>query len=152
MSHDRPADPSQLRWSVKSSFWQYVQNAGGTVEALAPWTLADGYVMAPVRVERAGDALRIEADGGIRFTAHGGRLAVTLRDLSLVLAGDGATLSIQDPEAPPARLEIAKGAVRRDDDLWAIESALSFFGCRLFSDVYQPGEALDPIHLQGGHP
>lgn len=151
MSQDRSADPSQLCWSVKSSFWRYVQNAGGTVEALAPWTLADGYVSAPVRVDRSGDTLRIQAAGGIRFTAHGGRLAVTLRDLSLGLAGDRAALSIQDPEAPSEHLEIAKGTVRRDDDLWVIESALGFFGCRLFGDVYQPGEALDPIHLQSGH-
>lgn len=152
MSHERSADPSQLRWSVKSSFWQYVQNAGGAVEALAPWTLADGHISAPVRVDASGDGQRIDADGGVRFTAHGGRLAVTLRDLSLALTGDVATLSIEDPDAPSDRLEIAKGAVRREDDRWVIESALGFFGCRLFGDVYQPGEALDPIQLQGGHP
>lgn len=152
-----------LRWGVKQSFRNYVQAVGGTIETdLGARRMADGdfvFDAAPAT------ALHVDADGGlagrvsfqgeVRFTAHGGMLAVRLADLAVEIGPSGALLTIAggpDPASPRttlATLSLAAAEPGSDSEI-VIPSSLSPEGSQLLGDNYPPGAALDHVRLIKG--
>lgn len=119
-----------LHWAVRPSFVAYVRDMGGEVEVVAPASEQDGEFVFPSDGE--GFA------GTVRFTAHGGMLAVT----------------IDRPRIDDGRLTVADGVDRTvfaeltptGADTW--DARLSTSGAAQFGyGPYGPGTALAPVRV-----
>lgn len=136
-------------WPVRNSFVDYVRAANGEVSPLAPWSLSSDGFRFPLRRLDGAKTETLEADGGACFTAHAGRLAVELRQLRLAFANGGFEASVRDLDVPETWMTIARGDVEAlTPDRLMLRPRLTFFGSRLFGDVYQVGEPLDDMILE----
>ncbi|MFW6772804.1 HtaA domain-containing protein [Nocardioides sp. CPCC 205120] len=167
-----PAPAHGLRWGIKTSFVEYVRRTpGGT------GSVADGAVPVspteilfalapepPAPAELPEGTTRAWAfRGDVRFAGHGGMMFVRVAHPWLVLdgtgtgAGDGATLSIEDPYAtagaPRVPLVTMTLAARPSPEaeadgveLWtAADVRLTPAGAELFNGVYPAGEPFEPV-------
>lgn len=96
-----------LRWQVKESLLAYMRrDAGFCVEAEGGARLDGDVVEIPGAFDGAG---RFVASGAIVLSAHGGSLALALRDVIV----DGGELTIRDPlEDADAGVEADAGRMR----------------------------------------
>lgn len=160
--HRHEADQaSALYWGVKESFRNYVEGAGGQIEAAEGAARGvDGvFVFGGV----SGGALTVDADGKlegrlnfigeVRMTAHGGMLSVSLADPDLEFSPSGASLAVVDRSLrTPRRVTFAQLDVTQmttgDDGEIVIPAALSMDGCQVLGDHYPPSTPIDPVRLR----
>ena len=155
----QPSQVTSLRWGVKQSFRNYVQSVGGVIEVGggAEVTAQGEFVFA----QAPGNSLSLNGNGilegrgaflgYVRFTGHGGMLSVFLADPVLEVSGGSASLTIDDHDKKPRRLEIAKldleGVAADEDGEVLIPAALSIDGIQVLGDHYPLRTALDPVSL-----
>lgn len=156
------ANVTTLNWGVKQSFRNYVEAAGGVIEADGgAERTADGgftFLAAP------GDGLVMDANGqpeglGLflgeaRFEAHGGMLKVCLADPMLEISATGAVITAFDSSARTHRVEIARldmaaMSIGEDGEI-VIPTALAMHGIQVLGDHYPLNTALDPVRLTLG--
>ena len=157
-SDQPPAGAAMLVWGLKQSFRNYVESAGGAIEAGAGVERAEdgAFVFAPA----PGEGLRLGADGKpegvgrfvgeVRFEAHGGMLKVFLADPAVEIGPAGAVITVADSEARDRRVELALldlDAATEDDGALVIPTKLSKDGWRVLGDHYGPMTPLDPVRL-----
>ncbi len=146
-----------LRWGVKTSFRNYVEGAGGSIEASggAERTTDGAFAFEPA----PGAGLRLNASGKpegramftgeVRFAAHGGMLQVCLADPQVEIGPDGAVISVMDSPMRDRRVVVAKlnmaGAERGGDGAWVFPASITIEGYQVLGDHYPPGTALDPV-------
>ncbi|WP_052337035.1 HtaA domain-containing protein [Nocardioides alkalitolerans] len=157
--------PHGLRWGIKTSFIDYVRRmpgGRGTVgEGATPvgsHEMLFALDAAPPPAEATAGAVRAWAfRGDVRFTGHGGMLFVRVANPWVVLGADEAVLSIEDPYQTPdaPRLPLVTMRLRSDPaaeadglEAWfSTEVRLTPEGVELFNDVYQVGEAFEPVAI-----
>ncbi len=149
-----------LDWGVKQSFRNYVEAAGGVIEASggAERTADGGFTFAAA----PGEGLSLDADGKpqgqarfvgeARFEAHGGMLSVCLADPVVEIGAAGAVITAFDTLARTHRMEIARldltaMSVGEDGEI-VIPTALSMDGIQVLGDHYPLNTALDPVRLK----
>ena len=155
----QPAQIATLTWGVKQSFRNYVQSVGGVIE------VGDGVVataegefvfpMAPDNNLALNAEGRLEGRGAflghVRFTGHGGMLSVYLADPVLEISGTSASLTIDDHDKKPRRLEIAKldleAMIPGEGGELITPAGLSIDGIQALGDHYPLKTALDPVRL-----
>jgi hypothetical protein len=145
-----------LTWGVKQSFRNYVQSVGGVIEVGGGAEVtADGefgFAAGPDSSLGLNGDGKLEGRGvflgHVRFTGHGGMLSVFLADPVLELSGVMASLTIDDHDKKPRRLEIAKLDLKgMTSGEIAIPAALSIDGIQVLGDHYPLKTALDPVRL-----
>lgn len=147
-----------LTWGVKQSFRSYVQSVGGVIEVGGGVVAtAEGefvFPMAPGNNLALNAEGRLEGHGAflghVRFTGHGGMLSVYLADPVLEISGSSASLTIDDHDKKPRRLEIAKldlEAMTAEGGAVTMPAALSIDGIQALGDHYPLKTALDPVRL-----
>lgn len=156
------ANVTSLSWGVKQSFRNYVEGAGGVIEADGgAERAADGgftFAAAP------GEGLSLDAGGkpvgqGLflgeaRFDAHGGMLKVCLADPMVEIRETGAVITAFDSSARTHRVEIARldlaAMSTGENGELVIPAALSMYGIQVLGDHYPLNTALDPVRLKLG--
>jgi hypothetical protein len=95
---------------------------------------------------------RYAFQGTVRLTAHGGMLAVTLRDPLLDITEGTATLSVDAGTGHPMLLCTLEGGTYEalgEDLVWSADHVyLAESGVATFGGQYQPGQTLDPVLLR----
>jgi len=133
---------SALVWGVKASLLGYVRGmSDGRIELDGVTETAEGFVFA---ADAASDSLRFS--GAITLIGHGGMMHVRLGDPWVVRAGEGAELSIADPDDPAARLpfaRIARLTAEPDGTLRAEGTTMTSDAADLFFGPYTAGTSLD---------
>jgi len=151
-----------LRWGLKRSFIHYVAQAPGGRALLGAGATAanerellfepvfpDDLVIAPTEASLA-------FRGAVTFTAHHGMLAVRIADPCVTIAGTEGHLSVIDPYQRAggdarirlATFDITAHRIADGQQQWNANNVrLTLEGCVLFSDVYSPGELLEPFEI-----
>lgn len=154
------ANVTTLSWGVKQSFRNYVESAGGVIEAGggAERAADGGFIFAAA----PGAGLSLDADGKpvgqgqflgeARFDAHGGMLKVCLADPIVEISEAGAIITAFDSSARTYRVQIARldltaASVGEDGEI-VIPAALSMDGIQVLGDHYPLNTALDPVVLR----
>lgn len=140
-----------LYWGVRSSFVGYVLgNPDGDVFGEdGVETDGQGQFRFPFAGgERVGDEYVLRFGGDLVFTAHGGFLTLRLLHPVVRVGPEGGTLAVGEKETVIATLASGTPASVAD---WLVfpplETALAEAGVALFGDVYETGEALDPLRV-----
>ncbi|HEY1926852.1 MAG TPA: HtaA domain-containing protein [Caulobacteraceae bacterium] len=151
---------AKLSWGLKQSFRNYVEGAGGAIEAGAGAQRdADG---AFIFAAAAGEGLKLGADGKpegvgrfvgeVQCEAHGGLLKVFLADPSVEIGPERAVLAVADTRARDRRVDLAlldlAAATISDDGELVIPAKLSRDGWQVLGDHYLPSTPLDPVRLK----
>jgi|GEM_PF-1553240 len=150
-----------LRWSIKESFFGYIERSGGRVELQGVRREETDFVFRRVP-EGHDDDLRHEADGlhgtirfmgGFHVVAHGGLLDIAFHDPVVDIHGGDAMVHVLtgdgQPLVPFAMVALGE-PIEREEGVaeWVGgEARLTPEGSRLFSEMYQPYTDLDPIAL-----
>lgn len=137
-THTRPQAAPSLTWAIKATFISYVIDSGGTVETEGTVQNEHGFTFAGSDIDDA-------YTGVVRFSAHGGALAVVIADPQIRRSGDliDITVAIEGDE----RIVLA---VLEDDETTGpgIYSArLTKEGSTLFDGIYPTGLQLDPVRV-----
>lgn len=131
-----------LVWAVKTSLVGYVRRMpDGRVE-LDGTTETDGAFAFP-----AADADTATFTGSVAFLGHNGMMRVVIADPWLTREGQGAVLSIADPDDPSIRLDFAR--IARFDGRQATGTTLTADGADLFFGPYVEGTPLDDPRIEG---
>jgi hypothetical protein len=147
----------ELRWGVKRSFREYIEAAEGAtrVEGGAA-AEPDGRIVFPqVGADWDGPVPQVLRFGGsVEFEAHGGLLALRLRDPWLEFDETGAVLTVAHPAfrgPTDRRLPLCRlGGVhpRVEDGVLVIEDApatLTIQATGTFDNLYPPGAEFDSV-------
>ena len=127
---------SALAWAVKASLLGYVRGMpDGRIELDGVTEQGEGFVFP------AADADSGRFTGTVTLLGHGGMMRVVLADPWLTPQGDGAVLSIADPDDPTVRLDFAR--IARFDGAAATGTTLTIDGADLFFGPYTEGTELD---------
>lgn len=136
----------KLCWPVRQSFVAYIERAGGSIEVSGEAT-RDGAMFtfpgsAPTRE-------RWEFRGIASFVAHGGMLAVHLIDPEIAFDSEVGVLSVAtEQRGGGRRLPIARILDRHSaDGVTRADVRLTLHGSRLFGDVYNPGDLMEPVEV-----
>ena len=163
-SAEAPPPPTTgLRWGIKTSFIAYVQRMpdgrAWVGEGAVPVS-ENEFVFPPVeagtRPAGNGATDRFWAFGGdIRFTGHFGMLFVRIAFPVLTLRDGRAELTVagQSEEEPAERVPLVTLRLEAEPapegiEMWSgTDVRLTEAGAALFNDVYQAGEAFEPLML-----
>ncbi|MBN9128829.1 HtaA domain-containing protein [Paenarthrobacter ureafaciens] len=158
MSSQEPAAPQGpppgLTWGIKQSFMRYLGALEDTQVGLdgGASMLDVGAFNFPLAVDSLDSAGSYAFRGTVQLTAHGGMLAVTLRDPQLDIQEDTATLSVDGGTGNPMVLCTLEGGSYEalgEDLVWSADHVyLAESGVPTFGGQYQPGQALDPVLLR----
>ncbi|MET9296174.1 HtaA domain-containing protein [Streptomyces sp. NPDC003077] len=155
-------------WGVKKSFRDYVTGpiGGGTVQLAGGAVKAgDGYRFPKGHgtYDTGKSTVTAAFNGSVRFLAHAGALDMTFRDLTVKIDGTKGTLvadvtsksratgrPVHTPGLTVANLKVPAGAVTVKNGVIALNSlpaTLTAAGAKTFENMYQAGQALDPVTL-----
>lgn len=141
-----------LRWSIRSSFRNYVSGLpDGSEKACEGAVLAaDGRIEFPDDPSATTDPDVLPFRGLVEFHGYGGVLDVLIREPWIHLAPDGSgSVSIVRPTG--RRDVIARFTESAIGDAIAVPAPrLVTAGVSLLGDVYEPGAPLDPIDILEG--
>jgi hypothetical protein len=155
----------ELRWGIKASFREYVDEIEGSSQEMLPGAgRADAgtYVFDFSPEASTWDNDRrpkvLAYQGAVRFLAYGGMLNVLIRDPRIEFDDQSTRLTIADPAAQGQRLHLATlkpDAPTMNDGvlIWTSVSArLAAGGMRVFDGVYGPGSELDHLRFTAAPP
>ncbi|UFS58341.1 HtaA domain-containing protein [Subtercola endophyticus] len=149
----------RLDWAIKQSFLEYVSGLDdGEISAAEPATVTG---LGPFSFTAEADQrLDIATGFGVlRFrgravvSGHFGMMSVTITDPWVQIDGDGAALTIPDPDRDPAsgkRIEIVRLAVEEPfapQGFTGIPSTLTVEAIGVFNGQYQSGTEMDPVTI-----
>ena len=148
-----------LRWSLRSSFREYVAALQDGEEEVREGAAIDHegrFAMHsdPAPGDTPNDDLVLTFRGTVSFRGHGGILAVELENPWIHLSQDGGgTVSLvvrQGLRGGRRRSVIASfDEARRVHDVLLIgQPRMTSAGVAMLGDVYQPGDLFDPIEIQ----
>ncbi len=139
-----------LRWGVKRSLLEYVDDVVGEISIEAPaQKTEDGVFDFPLASSHTeGDTRELQFNGAIRITAHGGLMSIPIESPWLELSGRAGNLFVTSEGSGPLRI----AELRRTDtcgdateELWA--ASLAAESAPLFGGVYPPSTEMDPVRL-----
>lgn len=143
-----------LHWGIKSSLIEYITDMGGEIEIRSPATSeGNGFIFPQQRMcTTSHDQGVYSFDGGIRMTAHGGILDVTILSPRVVLGLSSGYLEVSQPDGTV--LTVATLTVRHDrtpcQQRW--DATLTSAAGSLFGRMYPSGTVLDPVTLRRQYP
>lgn len=141
----------RLSWGIKRSFLNYVESLPDCMV-----TMDKGVVRNPqsgefefplASREDLNEGYRLEFGGDLRIKAHGGMLLVIFMDPWLTVTGSGVELSVIDLMHWPdtSRREVIGHSPNPTGPEYPM--VLAETAMETFNNVYQVGEALDPVRL-----
>jgi hypothetical protein len=151
-----------LHWAIKASFLGYIgRMADGRATATDGATPTEGNIMVfepatvPVPSEAADADLFFAFRGDIRFAGHFGMLFVRIADPWIAVHGDRGVMWVLDPykpdekpRVPLVRFTLESRPTADDLQIWlSTDVQLTAEGTALFNDVYQAGEAFEPLAI-----
>ncbi|MGI5519111.1 HtaA domain-containing protein [Streptomyces sp. CA-106131] len=149
---------SELRWSVRTSFFQYLaglRDGRASVSDGATLTADDPQlVVYPADPDRSDDDV-LAFRGDLRLGGHGGLLFVRLANPRIKLGTPAApaVLSVDDPlteDGSGPRLDLVTLRLAADEEGgWSgTDVKLTEAGVGLFNHVYAAGDAFDPLTVR----
>lgn len=151
------ATAGELLWGVKESFRQYVDRSEGVTHVSGGASINDdGRITFPFAGAEAieGGPQVFRFGGGVEFDAHGGLLAVRLREPWLEAVDGEVTLTVMHPafrEATERRLPLcrvdATGAKVKGGVIFlgGAPTTLLMEATGIFDNLYPPGIEFDPL-------
>ena len=149
--------PPGLTWGIKQSFMRYLGAIDDSSIGLGDGASllevgAFNFVFGSSAVDHATGSGTFDFRGTVEISAHGGMLALNLRNPRVVVAASGATLSVDDTSGNTAdRLTLCTmedGVYESlgSDLFWsATHVHLAKDGASVFGGQYAAGQQLDPI-------
>lgn len=142
-----------LRWSVRSTFRDYVSGIPDGIEEISGGaTLCrDNRFAFAHSPDAAADPDTVPFTGSVRFYGYNGALDVLIRDpwLHLMAEGAGSVSILRSGEQRQVIARFTQSSFL-DDSMTVVAPRLVLAGVSLLGDVYDPGELLDPIEISRG--